>query len=157
MSNIETVQLAYTTILKHFISNGLAPHFTELARIMNISPDEARDLQVETAEEGVGCWLVQNTDYIEGWAPFYNVPNQHQLTVNGEQKWYCECGIEALAVHWLFPGKDVTINTTCLDCGEPIKIMYRNGEILDINPSRAVGHMNNSLAAVDEHTSASFF
>jgi hypothetical protein len=60
----------------------------ELAHILGVTPDEARDLQREAAQGGVGCWFVQDTDYIESWAPFYNAPTLYRVTVRGEQKWY---------------------------------------------------------------------
>jgi hypothetical protein len=82
------VQQAYTTILQHMIGTGRAPHYTELAATLDLTPDEARELQKETAEAGVGCWLIEGSDYIESWAPFSNVPNQYQLAVEGEQKWH---------------------------------------------------------------------
>jgi hypothetical protein len=89
MSAEETlVQRAYTSILEHFVQTGRAPHYTELGQILGLSPDEALHLQREAAKAGVGCWFVQDTDYIESWAPFYNAPTQYRVTVAGEQKWY---------------------------------------------------------------------
>jgi len=45
-------------------------------------------------------------------------------------------------VRWLFPGREVRINTRCLDCGEPIVVRLRDEEILEIAPPTVVGHMN---------------
>jgi hypothetical protein len=88
MADAALVQKAYTIILQHMIQTGRAPHYTELGAILGLTPDEARDLQREAAEAGVGCWLVPDIDYIESWAPFHNVPNQYKVTVEGEQKWH---------------------------------------------------------------------
>ena len=88
MAEATLIQQAYTSILKHLIHTGRAPHYTELARILGVAPDEARDLQHSASEAGVGCWLVHDTDYIESWAPFYNAPTHHLVTVEGKQKWY---------------------------------------------------------------------
>jgi hypothetical protein len=88
MADATMVQQAYTTILKHVIKTGRAPHYTEVAATLGLTPDEGRELQKEAAEAGVGCWLIEDTDYIESWAPFSNVPNQYQLTVEGDQKWH---------------------------------------------------------------------
>jgi len=82
------VQKAYTAIIEHFVQAGRAPHYTELAKIMGIQPDEARDLQRKASEGAVACWIVPDTDYIESWAPFSNVPTPYLVTVEGEQKWY---------------------------------------------------------------------
>ena len=46
--------------------------------------------------------------------------------------------MEVLAVRWLFPGKEVRIDTVCLDCGEPIIVRMRDEEILEIDPPSAV-------------------
>jgi hypothetical protein len=81
------VQQAYTTILEHFVESGRAPHFTELAETLGLSPNEGRDLQREAAQVGFGL-LVEGTDYIQSWAPFSNVPTQNLLTIEGEQRWY---------------------------------------------------------------------
>ena len=42
-------QRAYTSILEHFVQTGRAPHYTELAGISGLTPDEARDLLREAA------------------------------------------------------------------------------------------------------------
>lgn len=47
-----------------------------------------------------------------------------------------------LAVRWLFPDTEIHIETRCLDCGKPIIIRMRDEEILEINPTTTVGHMN---------------
>ena len=88
MATAELIQQAYTSTLEQMIQTGRAPHFTELGRTLGVGPDEARDLQREAAKDGVGCWFVEDTDYIESWAPFYNAPTQYLVTVKGEQKWY---------------------------------------------------------------------
>lgn len=58
-------QSAYTSILEHFVQTGRAPHYTELAQTLGVTPDAARDLQRAAAAGGVGCWMVKDTDYIE--------------------------------------------------------------------------------------------
>ncbi len=82
------VQKAYTAIVQHFIHTGRAPHYTALAGTLGLNPDKARDVQRQAAEASVACWLIQDPDYIESWAPFSNVPTQYQVTVQGAQKWY---------------------------------------------------------------------
>ena len=88
--NSALVQEAYTTILKHIIETGHAPHYTELAAKMGTGPDEARDLQREAAmaDPAGGCWMSHETDYIEAWSPFSNLPTHHRITVGGKQKWF---------------------------------------------------------------------
>ncbi|MGC8490711.1 MAG: hypothetical protein ACP5SH_03125 [Syntrophobacteraceae bacterium] len=51
-------------------------------------------------------------------------------------------------MRWLFPETLVRIDTRCLDCGEPITVLMRDGEILEVNPTTTVGHLNIGFAKV---------
>ncbi len=90
MAETSLAQQAYTGIQQHFIETGRAPYFTELAATLGINVDEARIVQREAAEAGVGCWISHDTDYIGSWAPFSNIPTQYLVTVADEQKWYAQ-------------------------------------------------------------------
>jgi hypothetical protein len=90
MDDIPRIQKAYTTVLNHFIEHGRAPHYIELAKTLDIEIDEARLLIRDTAAAApiASCWLSHDTDYIESWAPFSNVPTHNRITIDGVQKWY---------------------------------------------------------------------
>jgi hypothetical protein len=83
-------QRAFTTILEHFVANGRAPHYAELADALEIDLEEAREVQRAAVEAAplASCWLARDTDYIESWAPFSNVPTHYLISVGGIQKWY---------------------------------------------------------------------
>jgi len=61
--------------------------------------------------------------------PFNNLPTQYRLGVGGEWKWFAQCGLEALAACWAFPGRTVEIKAPCLHCGQPIEVAVRDGRI----------------------------
>ena len=88
MAEQDVVQRAYTSTPEHFIATGRAPHFTDLAATLGLTPPEAKDAQRKAAEAVVGCWMSHDTDYVGSWAPFSNIPTQYQITIDGEQKWY---------------------------------------------------------------------
>ena len=88
MAEETLVQRAYTIILKHFVRTGRAPHFTELAAMVGVHPEAARELQREAAAAATGCWITPDTDYIASWSPFSNTPTQYLVTAAGERKWY---------------------------------------------------------------------
>ena len=88
MSDAALVQKTYTAVVEHFKRNWRAPHFTELAAILGVTPDEARQLQHESADSAVACWFMKDTDYVESWAPFSNIPTQYLVIIVGVQKWY---------------------------------------------------------------------
>jgi len=154
MADPELVQRAYTAILRHNVERGVAPHYTQLARDLGVSPDDARELQREAAGAVVGCWISHDTDYVHSWAPFSNLPTQYRIRVDGAENWYAQCGLEALAVRWLFPGQEVQIDAPCLDCGEPIRLRFRDDAILELDPPEAVAHTVTSFAGPREYSSA---
>jgi hypothetical protein len=83
-------QRAFTTILEHFVATGRAPHYAELADALHIGSEEALEVQraaVETAPIA-SCWLAHDTNYIESWAPFSNIPTHYLVSIDGIQKWY---------------------------------------------------------------------
>jgi len=90
MSNGAVFQMAFTTILEHFVATGRAPHYTELADLLGVDVDDARELQraAAAAAPAETCWLAHDTDHIESWAPFSNVPTNLLISVDGVQKWY---------------------------------------------------------------------
>lgn len=150
------VKRAYLETLLHFVETGRAPHYTELSRTMGVSPDRAREIQLAAADAGVGCWFLEGTDFVECWAPFSNIPTNHLISIDGAQRWYAQCGLEALAVTWVVPDRDVRVESFCLDCAESVTVDQRNGEVLSVDPAEAVGHMNEPFSSADWATKASF-
>lgn len=53
---------------------------------------------------------------------------------------------------WLFPGKEIQIETACLDCGEPIHIRMRDHEILEADPATIVGYITSPFTKWREGT-----
>ena len=90
MSDTSLIQQAYTTILEHFIEHRRAPHYAELGTSLEIPLQDARNLVKETAEAApvASCWLSHDTDYIESWAPFSNIPTHNYIYVDGEGPWF---------------------------------------------------------------------
>lgn len=54
--------------------------------------------------------------------------------------------MESLAVRWLFPGREVSVESRCLDCGESIRVRMKDEEILEVSPETAVGYMPSPFA-----------
>ncbi len=90
MKDQDLTQRAFSTILEHFVATGRAPHYAELANALEITSEEAREVQRAAVEAApiASCWLAHDTDYIESWAPFSNVPTHYLISVEGIQKWY---------------------------------------------------------------------
>jgi hypothetical protein len=141
---VDTQQLdrTYHFIMESFIRRGQAPHYTEIAQAFSVSPDEGKQLLLELMSAKLAAWLHPGTDLIASFAPFNNLPTQYRITIDGHQKWFAQCGLESLAICWLFPGKDIQIETTCLDCGELISVVIRDGVIQGQDPPGIYGYVD---------------
>ena len=42
----------------------------------------------------------------------------------------------------LFPGKEVTIDSRCVESGDHIRIRMRDSDVLEVTPETAVAHAN---------------
>jgi hypothetical protein len=132
----------YHAIMRGFVQTGRAPHYIDLARLLDLRPEESRHALHQLVSMGLPNWLVPDTDYVAAFAPFSNIPTQYLVSVDGQQRWYAQCGLESLAISWLFPGKEIRIDCSCLDCTEDISIRMRDGELLSVEPPTVVGHVN---------------
>jgi hypothetical protein len=119
----------YDFILRGFVARGEAPHFTAIAREFGVSPDAGRRRLHDLMAAGLPNWLFPDTDLIASFAPFNNLPTQYRISVDGQQKWFAQCGLESLAMTWMFPGKTVVVDAPCLDCGAPLQVAVRDGVI----------------------------
>lgn len=123
------------------LQTGRAPNSIELAATLGLDPGKARAVFSDIMATGYPSWLDEH-DNIVTICPFSNRPNQYEISVDGEQKWFGQWGIELLAVCWLFPGKLIRIDATCPDCNESIVVEMRHGDVVLCEPEGAVVHDN---------------
>ena len=99
-------------------------------------------MQRELTASGLPIWAHPDTDHLAGMSPFSSIPTPYRISIDGRDKWYALCGLDSLAVRWLFPGKEVEINSHCFDCAEPLQVRMRDDAILSMLPETIVGHAN---------------
>ena len=76
-------------ILERMIATGQAPHYTEIAAELGVSPQEGRRAVHKLfSTRGFPGWLYPKGDSIVSFAPFNNLPTHYRLTMEGEQKWF---------------------------------------------------------------------
>ncbi len=136
---LDELDAAYAAIMSEIVATGVAPHYAELAKTLGIEPMRAKSVITRIIDLTPG-WLHPGTDYIASFPPFNNQPTQYRVSVDGEQRWFAQCGFEALACRWLFPGRTVTVDAPCLLGGDPLRIVMRNEEITSIAPPTMVGY-----------------
>lgn len=142
MADSKLLAQMYHAIMLGFVQTGRAPHYIDLARLLDLRPEESRRALHQLVGMGLPNWLVPDTDYIASFAPFSNIPTPYLVSVDGQQRWFAQCGLESLAISWLFPGRDIRIDCSCLDCAETISVRMRDGELLSVEPPTLVGHVN---------------
>lgn len=139
MSDLELLDRGYAAVMDRVLATGQAPHFTELASELDLALPEARQLVHELVEVTPG-WVHPGTDHLASFPPFNIQPTQYRVTIDGEQKWFAQCGFEALAVRWLVPGSIVRIDAPCLCCGEPVVVEMCDEDLTTVDPPEAIGY-----------------
>lgn len=134
MSDAARLDETYHFIMSVLVARGQAPHYTEIAAHFGEPVEEGRRRLHDLMAQRLPNWLFPDTDLIASFAPFNNLPTQYRVSVDGEQRWFGQCGLESLATTWVFPGKRVTVSAPCLDCGEPIGVEVRDGVIERADP-----------------------
>lgn len=86
-STVEELDQAYATIMGEIVQSGQAPHFTELARALGVSPEHGRDLMHELCGLTPG-WMHPGTDYLASFPPFNVQPTQYRITIDDRHGWF---------------------------------------------------------------------
>ncbi len=144
MAEVELLDRGYAAVMRRVVESGQAQHYTELAAELGIELAAARDLVHELVALTPG-WVHPGTDHLASFPPFNIQPTQYRVTIDGEQRWFAQCGFEALAVRWLVPGQRVRIDAPCLCCGEPIVVEMLDDALDATEPSDAVGYTSSEI------------
>ena len=62
MSESSKLDITYQTIMKRMVETGQAPHYTELAADLGVSPEEGRKALHDLFSAGIPGWLFPNTE-----------------------------------------------------------------------------------------------
>ena len=132
-------------IVDGFVRNGRAPNLGELGRALDLSRSAVLECfrqlsQVDTFS------LESGTENNRVLSPFSNLPTPYCVSVNGAQRWFAACGLEALGITFMFPGKRVEIDAYCRDCGDSIRLAMKDGEMLEQEPPDLVAHVGVPVA-----------
>lgn len=79
---------AYHGIMSGFVRDGRAPHYTELAISLGLTPHEGLAVQRDLTASGLPIWTHPDTDHLAAASPFSNIPTPYRVSVEGQQKWY---------------------------------------------------------------------
>jgi len=156
VTDVRTLDRVFHQIMTRVVETGRAPHYAELARELRCTTEEARQAIRSIFKRGYPGWLHPGTDLIASFPPFNSQPTQYRISVDGKQQWFAQCGFEALAACWLFPGRTVRVDAPCLDCGEPMILDIRDGQLESVAPVTIVGHCNSPWSLLADPTNIPF-
>jgi hypothetical protein len=81
----------FSVIMNRMVETGQAPHYTEIAAELGMSPREGRAaLQKLFSKRGFPGWLDPNSGTIVSFAPFNNLPTPYRVNIDGHQKWFAQ-------------------------------------------------------------------
>mgnify|MGYP001811890954 FL=1 len=144
MAEADLLDRGYSEILQRCIATGQAPHYTELAATLCIPVMDARDL-IHDLVSLIPGWVHPGTDLLASFPPFNLQPTQYRVSLDGEQRWFAQCGFEALAIRWLFAGRLVRIEAPCLCCGDPMALEMTDETIATVEPETMVGYTSSEI------------
>ncbi len=157
------------TLMDNMLIHGTCPGVAELAEQHNLSDQALSDVlhdleaalvialqteahsrqqtfQDETSEEGL-----PRPGEIFYVRPFATFKNHYPVTVDGEQKWFGECAVECCGISYMFPGKEVVVESRCRQTGEPVRLIGRDGILVNYAPSTLVVHFGAALRQLPDN------
>jgi len=122
------------------VATGQAPPIVEIMRRLGQSRQQLSESLDELGKVR-RIAMEPGSENIVHVPPFSNRPTPFRVTVEGEQKWYAHCGVSALGVSQIFPGKQVRIDTYCRDCAEPLSITMVGDKAISVQPETMLLHI----------------
>ncbi len=157
------------TLMDHMLAHGSCPTVAELAVMHKLTLPELdavlHDLEaavvIARQTEAHARQKTFQDESVEGGLPspgeiFYVRPfatfkNHYSVSVDGKQKWYGECAVECCGISYMFPGKEVVVESKCRQTGEPVRLVGRDGELINYAPSTLVVHFGYPLREMPDN------
>lgn len=95
--DVRSLDKVFHAILGRMVETGYAPHYAEVSRAVGCTSEEARQAVHAIFKRGYPGWVHPGTDLVASFPPFNSQPTQYRISVKGTQKWFAQCGFEALA------------------------------------------------------------
>ncbi|TLF80765.1 alkylmercury lyase family protein [Nocardia cyriacigeorgica] len=73
--------------------------------------------------------------------PFATFENHYRVTVDGRQRWFAECAVEACAISGQFPGSEVIVDSLCRQTKQPVRLVGRDGVLVNYAPKTLRVHL----------------
>jgi hypothetical protein len=113
-------------VYAHFVEHQRPPTTKQAAAVFGVSSRTVRDAFQRLAA-GRALVLRRNSDEVLMAMPFSADPTPFEVTAKG-RTWYAACAWDALGVPAMLHS-DAVIDTSCGDCGQPLKIEVQSGSV----------------------------
>jgi Alkylmercury lyase len=113
-------------VYQRFVELGRAPRFDEIAADLALPFDTVSDV-LERLHDAHALVLERDRKRIRMANPFSAVATPHRVHARGRW-WYANCAWDAFGVVAALH-EDGHIASSCADCGEPIELDVRDGEV----------------------------
>ncbi|HEX9795996.1 MAG TPA: organomercurial lyase [Anaerolineales bacterium] len=120
--DLEVRRLVY----EHFLTTGRAPTSAGLAGELAVTEPYAANALGRLAGDHMLVLKPSSTEILMAH-PFSAVPTDFEV-VAADKNWWANCVWDALGI-LVMTGQDGRVETTCPDCGEPLKLEVVAGEL----------------------------
>ena len=111
-----------------FVRTGNAPAPAEVAEVLGLAQDDVADAY-RRLHDGHALVLRPGTTEIRMLNPFSTVETPHRVEARG-RSWFANCAWDALGIPAALHA-DGVVKSECPDCGEPLELEVRDGELVD--------------------------
>ena len=124
----------------YFIEHGYGPDMTDITTALGLSQHDTWEALYQL-ERGVQVMFLPGTETLVKMPPFSYAPTRHRVSVGDHRRWYAGCAGESCAINALFPGRQVTVTSTCPECWQPMTFVFLDRELVSADPPEAVVHI----------------
>ena len=114
-------------VFEHAAATGVVPQIVDIARTLD-RPAEHILGALHRLAAAKALILAPNSSEIWAANPFCAVPSGFRVEANRKRYWGI-CIWDALGIIAALNASDASIHATCGDCGEPLHLEFRGGEL----------------------------
>lgn len=139
MSDPTVTQRIRRFIFEHFDRHGVPPVVEQLMVDFSLARDEAAEILREL-DAARHIALVRGTARILMAFPYSAIATPFRVAAK-ERTYFANCAWDAVAFHAMLDEADVTVDSACHHCAEPIHIEMRGGRASVVEPAEAIVYL----------------
>ncbi|GIW41915.1 MAG: hypothetical protein KatS3mg076_2492 [Candidatus Binatia bacterium] len=134
-------------LYEYWCAEGRPPNLREVHEATGLPRDRIVDAYKEL-DLGLVCVVdLESQNYpVLKMQPFSAYPTPVRVLLGGRFHSYAGCAMESIALSKMppFAGKEVVLDSYCVCCLEPLRLVTRDGEVLSATPASTLVHVSTS-------------